>query len=53
MGLLNDHRGKQDVRFATYKTTELTDAQAHDLVVRAVDARVCPISTWHRAPPRR
>lgn len=45
MGLLNDHRGKQDVRFATYKAAELTDAQAHDLVVRAVDARVCPIST--------
>jgi hypothetical protein len=44
MGALQDHRGKQDERFLTYKRTEFTDAQAHDLIVRAVDAQVCPVT---------
>jgi hypothetical protein len=44
MGALQDHRGKQDQRFLTYKQTEFSDAQAHDLIVRAVDARVCPVT---------
>jgi Domain of unknown function (DUF932) len=42
MGQLQDHRGQQERRFASYKSTEFTDAQAHDLIIRAVDARVCP-----------
>jgi Domain of unknown function (DUF932) len=44
MGQLTDQRGKQDLRFASYKQTEFSDAQAHDIVVRAVDALVCPVT---------
>jgi hypothetical protein len=44
MGQLGTQRGKQDLRFASYKQTEFSDAQAHDLIIRAVDARVCPVT---------
>lgn len=44
MGQLTDQRGKQDQRFAAYKGTEFSDAQAHDLIVRAVDAQVVPVT---------
>lgn len=44
MGQLTDQRGKQDLRFASYKQTEFSDGQAHDLIIRAVDALVCPIT---------
>jgi hypothetical protein len=37
-------RGQQDERIATYKNTELTDAAAHDLVIRAIDASVLPVT---------
>ena len=39
---LGDLRRTQEQRFAAYKASELADAVAHDLVVRALDARVVP-----------
>jgi Domain of unknown function (DUF932) len=44
IGQLNDHRGKQALRFASYQETEFTDAEAHDLIIRAVDSLVCPVT---------
>lgn len=44
VGQLTDMRGKQDERIQTYKATELTDPAAHDLVIRAVDANVLPVT---------
>lgn len=44
MGQLGTQRGKQDQRFAAYKRTEFSDTQAHDMIVRAVDARVLPVT---------
>jgi len=44
VGRLADMRGQQDERIRTYKETELTDAAAHDLVIRAVDASVLPVT---------
>ena len=44
VGRLADMRGRQDERIRTYKETELTDPAAHDLVVRAVDAEVLPVT---------
>lgn len=44
MGQLVTQRDKQDARFASYKTTEFTDAQAHDIVIRALDTQVCPVT---------
>jgi hypothetical protein len=44
VGRLSDLRGKQDERIRTYKETELTDPVAHDLVIRAVDANVLPVT---------
>ncbi len=44
LGQLGTQRDKQDRRFASYKATEFSDAQAHDLIVRAVDALVLPVT---------
>ena len=44
VGRLVDMRGQQDDRIEAYKSTELTDQAAHDLVIRAVDASVLPIT---------
>jgi hypothetical protein len=44
VGRLADLRGQQDERIRTYKETELSDPTAHDLVVRAVDANVLPVT---------
>jgi hypothetical protein len=44
VGRLADLRGKQDKRIQTYKKTKLTNAAAHDLVIRAVDASVLPVT---------
>ncbi len=44
VGRLGDLRRAQHSRFAAYKTHELTDAAAHDLIVRALDARVIPVT---------
>ena len=37
-------RGQQDERICAYKQTELTDPAVHDLVIRAVDASVLPVT---------
>jgi hypothetical protein len=37
---LGQLRRTQETRFSTYKTAELTDIAAHDLIVQALDARV-------------
>ena len=44
VGRLADMRGQQDERIQTYKETELSDPAAHDLVIRAVDANVLPVT---------
>jgi uncharacterized protein DUF932 len=44
VGRLTDLRGQQDERIQSYKETELEDAAAHDLVIRAVDANVLPVT---------
>jgi hypothetical protein len=44
VGLLTDLRGKQEKRFEAYKSLELTDTQAHDLVIRAIDAQAVPLT---------
>lgn len=44
VGRLAEVRGRQDERIAAYKRTEITDAQAHDLLVQALDARVVPVT---------
>lgn len=40
IGRLVDLRGWQDKRIAAYKAFELTDAIAHDIIVRSLDRRV-------------
>lgn len=40
---LVEARGDQDKRIAAYKAATLTDMRAHDLLVRAVDARALPV----------
>src|SRR5437016_5665112 len=44
VGRLADMRGQQDERIRTYKERELADPAAHDLVIRAVDANVLPVT---------
>jgi hypothetical protein len=44
VGRLADMRGQQDERIRSYKETELADPAAHDLVIRAVDASVLPVT---------
>ena len=44
VGKLGDLRRSQAERFAAYRRQELTDGAAHDLVVRALDARVVPVT---------
>lgn len=44
IGKLTDQRNLQDLRFGAYKQTEFTDAQAHDLLIRALDAQVLPVT---------
>lgn len=44
VGRLADARHRQTVRIDAYKRTELSDAQVHDLVIRALDARVLPVT---------
>lgn len=40
VGRLGGVRGRQDHRISSYKNVELSDAQAHDLIIQALDARV-------------
>jgi Domain of unknown function (DUF932) len=44
VGRLADMRGQQDQRIAKYKETLVSDPTAHDLVIRAVDAHVLPVT---------
>jgi hypothetical protein len=44
IGRLADMRGQQDERIESYKESELSDPAAHDLLIRAVDARVLPVT---------
>ena len=44
IGLLGGLRRSQEDRFAGYRRTELAEAQAHDLIVRAVDGQVLPVT---------
>lgn len=44
VGKIHDARISQDQRIAAYKARELTDPEAHDLLIRAVDARAIPNS---------
>lgn len=44
IGMLTDLRRTQGQRFAAYKQHELTDNQAHDLMIRALDAQVVPVT---------
>jgi hypothetical protein len=44
VGGLGGLRRAQEERFAAYRRYELTDGAAHDLVVRALDARVVPVT---------
>ena len=44
IGRLTDLRGQQDQRIESYKDTPLTDPAAHDLIIRAVDANVLPVT---------
>jgi hypothetical protein len=54
VGQLAERWTDQDARIAKYKTHELTDGQANDLIVRAYEAGVAPITVipdvikeWH------
>jgi Domain of unknown function (DUF932) len=40
VGQMGELRRTQEARFTAYKSHELTDGAAHDLIVRAMDARV-------------
>jgi hypothetical protein len=44
VGMLGGLRRTQETRFDAYKRYELSDCQAHDLMIRAVDARVVPVT---------
>lgn len=44
VGKLGELRHTQETRFLTYRQTEFTDNQAHDLIIRALDARVLPVT---------
>ena len=44
VGRLADVRGQQDLRIETHQRTELDDRAAHDLVIRAIDAAVLPVT---------
>jgi hypothetical protein len=44
VGRLGDLRRQQDQRLDTYRTHTVSDESAHDLMVRAIDARVLPVT---------
>ncbi|MCY2929802.1 MAG: DUF932 domain-containing protein [Planctomycetota bacterium] len=44
VGRLGDLRGLQDERIALYKQTALNDVRAHHLTIKAVDARIVPVT---------
>jgi hypothetical protein len=44
IGLIGTLRRTQEQRFAAYKQTDLGDGQPHDLIIRAIDAQVLPVT---------
>ncbi len=44
VGRLQDLRTRQSERFGAYRQREFSDSQAHDLVIRALDNRVVPVT---------
>jgi hypothetical protein len=44
VGMLGALRRTQEERFDAYKRTEITDAQAHDLIIRAMDVGALPVT---------
>jgi Domain of unknown function (DUF932) len=44
IGRLTDLRGHQDRRIATYKQTEVDERTVHDLLIRAIDAQLLPVT---------
>jgi len=42
VGMLGDHRRKQDLRIETYKGHELSEMKAHDVVINALDCGAVP-----------
>ena len=44
VGQLGNHRRTQESRFAAYKSHELADTLAHDLIVQALDGQVVPVT---------
>jgi hypothetical protein len=44
VGLLGDLRGVQERRFTAYQRQELTDGQAHDWLIQALQARIVPVT---------
>jgi len=46
VGRLSEMRTQQDDRIGLYKQTQIQDKTAHDLMVRAVDARVIPVTQF-------
>lgn len=45
IGQLVDRWHTQDTRIARYQESAISDIDAHDLMIRAVDSGVCPVST--------
>jgi hypothetical protein len=44
IGQLTDMRGAQERRFLTYKAQPISDSQANDVIIQALDARVLPVT---------
>src|SRR5207248_658139 len=44
VGMLSDLRNTQERRFTAYQGHELTDQGAHDLIIRALDSRIVPVT---------
>jgi hypothetical protein len=44
VGMLSDLRNTQERRFTAYQGHELTDSGAHDLIIRAMDSRIVPVT---------
>lgn len=44
VGRIGDLRKRQDDRIDTYKRFEMSDTQAHDIVIQALDNRIAPVT---------
>jgi Domain of unknown function (DUF932) len=44
VGMLSDLRNTQERRFTAYQHHELADSGAHDLVIKAMDSRIIPVT---------